>query len=139
MGLLFFIFVVVVVFILFLNIATLKYRNPYKLTMIFGKKGSGKSTTLTRIALDALKAGKAVYANIPLPGAYLIKESDIGFFDIPPGSVLIVDEAGMIWDNRHFKNFKPEVLALLLSHRGTIFSREASVAVEVKEFLKSLQ
>ena len=33
---------------LFLNISTLKYRNPYKLTMIFGKKGSGKSTTLTR-------------------------------------------------------------------------------------------
>ena len=104
-----FIVVLFVLFILFLNIATLKYKNPYKLTMIFGKKGSGKSTTLTRIALEALKAGKEVYANIPLPGARLLKESDIGFFDIPSGSVLIVDEAGMVWDNRHFKNFKPEV------------------------------
>ncbi len=105
------IFYVVLVFsfILFLNIATLKYKNPYRLTMIFGKKGSGKSTTLTRLALEAKKAGKEVFANVPLPGAHLIKESDIGFFDIPPESVLIVDEAGMIWDNRHFKNFKPEV------------------------------
>ena len=96
MGFIVAIVVVVCCLSLFLNIATLKYRNPYKLTMIFGKKGSGKSTTLTRIALDALKAGKAVYANIPLPGAFLIKESDIGYFDIPPESVLIVDEAGMI-------------------------------------------
>ena len=98
-----FIVVLVLFFILFLNIASLKYKNSYRLTMIFGKKGSGKSTTLTRLALEAERVGKEVYANIPLPGAHLIKESDIGFFDIPPESVLIVDEAGMIWDNRHFE------------------------------------
>ena len=34
---------------------------------------------------------------------------DIGFKQIPPNSVLLVDEVGMIWDNRQFKNFKPEV------------------------------
>ena len=103
--------------------------------MIFGKKGSGKSTTLTRIALDALKAGKAVYANIPLPGAYLIKESDIGFFDIPPESVLIVDEAGMIWDNRHFKNFKPEVrdwFKLQRHHRVRVYLASQTFDIDKK-------
>ena len=133
----FLIFLVVLVFsfILFLNIATLKYKNPYRLTMIFGKKGSGKSTTLTRLALEAQKAGKEVFANIPLPGAHLIKESDIGFFDIPPESVLIVDEAGMIWDNRHFKNFKPEVrdwFKLQRHHRVRVYLASQTFDIDKK-------
>lgn len=131
------IFLVVLVFsfVLFLNIATLKYKNPYRLTMIFGKKGSGKSTTLTRLALEAQKAGKEVFANIPLPGAHLIKESDIGFFDIPPESVLIVDEAGMIWDNRHFKNFKPEVrdwFKLQRHHRVRVYLASQTFDIDKK-------
>lgn len=133
----FLIFLVVLVFsfVLFLNIATLKYKNPYRLTMIFGKKGSGKSTTLTRLALEARKAGKEVFANIPLPGAHLIKESDIGFFDIPPESVLIVDEAGMIWDNRHFKNFKPEVrdwFKLQRHHRVRVYLASQTFDIDKK-------
>lgn len=133
----FLIFLVVLVFsfVLFLNIATLKYKNPYRLTMIFGKKGSGKSTTLTRLSLEAQKAGKEVFANIPLPGAHLIKESDIGFFDIPPESVLIVDEAGMIWDNRHFKNFKPEVrdwFKLQRHHRVRVFLASQTFDIDKK-------
>ena len=130
------IFVIFVfLFVLFLNIATLKYKNPYRLTMIFGKKGSGKSTTLTRIALEALRSGKAVYANIPLPGAHLIKETDIGFFNIPPESVLIVDEAGMIWDNRHFKNFKPEVrdwFKLQRHHRVRVYLASQTFDIDKK-------
>lgn len=39
----------------------------------------------------------------------MISDEDIGFKQIPPNSVLLVDEVGMIWDNRQFKNFKPEV------------------------------
>ena len=122
-------------FVFFLNIATLKYKNPYKLTMIFGKKGSGKSTTLTRIALEALKAGKEVYANIPLPGAHLIKETDVGYYDIPPESVLIIDEAGMIWDNRHFKNFKPEVrdwFKLQRHHRVRVYLASQTFDIDKK-------
>lgn len=122
-------------FILFLNVSTLKFRNPYKLTMIFGKKGSGKSTTLTRLALEAQKAGKAVYANIPLPGVHLLKEEDIGFYDIPPESVLIVDEAGMIWDNRHFKNFKPEVrdwFKLQRHHRVRVYLASQTFDIDKK-------
>lgn len=134
-NILIFLVILVFSFVLFLNIATLKYKNPYRLTMIFGKKGSGKSTTLTRLALEAQKAGKEVYANIPLPGAHLIKESDIGFFDIPPESVLIVDEAGMIWDNRHFKNFKPEVrdwFKLQRHHRVRVYLASQTFDIDKK-------
>lgn len=91
------------------QISTLPYSNPYTLTMIFGKKGSGKTTTMTKLAHQAQRRGQAVYSNIPLPGCFLISDEDIGFKQIPPNSVLLVDEVGMIWDNRQFKNFKPEV------------------------------
>lgn len=133
----FFIFLIVVFcsFIFFLNFATLKFVNPYKLTMIFGKKGSGKSTTLTRIAWEAHQAGKEIYANIPLPNAHILAESDIGFYNIPPDSVLIIDEAGMVWDNRHFKNFKPEVrdwFKLQRHHRVRVYLASQTFDIDKK-------
>lgn len=103
--------------------------------MIFGKKGSGKSTTLTRIAYEASKAGKQIYANIPLPNAHVISENDIGFYNIPPDSVLIIDEAGMVWDNRHFKNFKPEVrdwFKLQRHHRVRVYLASQTFDIDKK-------
>lgn len=88
---------------------TEKYLNPYKLTMIFGKKGSGKSTLLTKLALQYQKKSVLVYSTEAIPGCYLIEPEDIGFAELQPESVLLVDEVGMIWDNRGFKTFKPEV------------------------------
>lgn len=103
--------------------------------MIFGKKGSGKSTTLTRIAWEANRAGKEIYANIPLPNAHVISEDDIGFYNIPPDSVLIIDEAGMVWDNRHFKNFKPEVrdwFKLQRHHRVRVYLASQTFDIDKK-------
>lgn len=85
-----------------------KYRNPYKLIMIFGKKGSGKTTLLTKLTLRYLKKGIPVYSNVYIPGAYLFNPLDIGFKDIPPNSVIMIDEVGLIWDSRDFKSFKKE-------------------------------
>lgn len=88
---------------------TKKYLNPYKLTMCFGKKGCGKSTLLTKLALQYQKKHIPVYSTEPIPGCYLIDYHDIGYIELLPGSVLLVDEVGMIWDNRKFKNFSDEV------------------------------
>lgn len=88
---------------------TRKYVNPYKLTMIFGKKGAGKSTLMVRLAYQYLSHGWDVYCTERLDGCYYIDYNDIGFKNIPPRSVLLIDEAGMVWDNRNFKNFKTEV------------------------------
>lgn len=92
-----------------LMLVTYKYRNPYKLVMIFGKKGSGKSTLMTKIALKALKRKRPVYSSTPIPGCFLMSADDIGFKHFPEDSVILIDEVGTIWDNRNFKNFKPEV------------------------------
>ena len=47
------------------------YRNPYKLIMVFGKKGSGKTTLIAKLTYKYLKKGRPVYSTVPIPGAYL--------------------------------------------------------------------
>lgn len=99
----------VVAFLSVFHFATRKYLNPYKLIFIFAKKGQGKSTLLTKMALHHLKRGWHVYSTEPIPGCYLIAPEDIGYFEFPWHSLVVIDEIGMIWDNRNFKSFKPEI------------------------------
>lgn len=106
----FFLFCLFVVFcLLIFHISTKKFVNPYKLIFIFGKKGAGKSTLLAKYAYDYNKKGWSVFSTEDIPGTYKISYDDVGFKQFPEKSCLIIDEVGMIWDNRNFKNFKPEV------------------------------
>lgn len=93
----------------FIGYHLVKYRNPYKLFMVFGKKGSGKSTLMCKLALKYSKKGFQVYCNSYIPGTYYFNAEDVGYAHFPENSVLLVDEVGMIWDNRDFKSFKKEV------------------------------
>lgn len=103
-----FIFSVLLVMVVY-HFLTKKYLNPYKLTMIFGKKGSGKSTLLTKLALEYQKKNIPVFSTEKIPGTFLIDYTDIGYTEFPENSVILIDEVGMIWDNRHFKNFDTKV------------------------------
>lgn len=103
------IFILLVAFGLGLFLYVRRFRNPYKLIMVFGKKGCGKSTTMMKLCLNHLKKGWTVYATEKIPGAHFISPEQVGFVHLEPNSVLLVDEVGMIWDNRNFKSFKPEV------------------------------
>ncbi len=88
------------------------FRNPYKLYMIFGKKGSGKSSYLAKLALSYLKHKWIVYTNmddLSIDGVRHIDASDLGDFVPVPHSVVLLDEVGMLYDNRDYKNFKPSV------------------------------
>lgn len=88
-----------------------KYKNPYKLYMVFGKKGSGKSSFLVQQAIRYQKKGFAVYTNMDdlcLSGVRLIDPDDIGSFVPEENSLLLLDEVGSLYDNRQFKNFKTE-------------------------------
>ena len=100
MGFLFKICFWFMVVVLIWHFLTKKYLNPYKLTMIFGKKGSGKSTLMVRMAYEYLAAGWTVFCTERLDGCIHIDYNDIGFKQIPPQSLLLIDEVGMIWDNR---------------------------------------
>lgn len=112
-----------------------KYRNPYKLIMIFGKKGSGKTTLITKLALKALKRTENVYCTIHVPGTRYFDAIHIGKYNFPPESVVFIDEVGMIWDNRDYKNFRPEVrdwFKLQRHNRVTVYLFSQTFDVDVK-------
>lgn len=91
------------------------FRNPYTLTFVFGKKGSGKTTDGVRRAVAALRQGQHVYTDIYLspdtPGyaSYYHRVShpeQLGVTFFPPAeSLLLLDEVGLIWNNRDWKSF----------------------------------
>lgn len=89
-----------------------KYRNPYKLYMVFGKKGSGKSSYLVRKAIQYQKKGYLVYTNMQdccLDGVRIINPDHLGDFVPVADSCLLLDEVGMLYDNRDYRNFRPSV------------------------------
>ena len=99
-------------FCLIYSFAIRKYKNPYKLFMVFGKKGSGKSAFLVRQAIKYQKKGYIVYTNMSdccLENIRIIDPDTLGEFVPCADSCLLLDEVGMLYDNRNFKNFKPAV------------------------------
>lgn len=94
-----------VVFYIVFHLLTKNYLNPYKLIFIFGKKGSGKTTTLTKIALTNIRKGYKVYSTIDIPGTYLFDIKELGIKTFEPYSVVLCDEIGMVWDARDFSKF----------------------------------
>ena len=94
--------------VLFLIVYGSKYRNPYRLYMVFGKKGSGKTTLITKLTLKHLKRGWKVYSTVPVPGALLFDAKDIGKIAFEQNSVLFLDEGGILFDNRNFKAFRED-------------------------------
>ena len=92
--------------------ATRKYLNPYKLYFIFGKKGAGKTTFETKLAYQYLKKGWNVYTDLPelfVPGVRYFPYEQLGDFVPEENSLLILGEAGLKFDNRNFKTFKPSL------------------------------
>lgn len=104
-----FILIIILLFIIIFSFWGSLYKNDYDLTMIFGKKGSGKTTLLTKYCLEYLSKGWHVYSNTELYGANILDVQKIGHYDFPQNSLLIIDEVGMIWDNRNFKSFSSDV------------------------------
>ena len=127
-------FILLVVF-LFFSYHVVKYRNPYKLFMIFGKKGSGKTTLMTKLALQYQKKGWSVYCDREIPGCYLFKTDDFGKFQFPPNSLVLIDEVGLVWDNRNFKSFPEHVKTYFKyqrQYRNTVYLFSQSFDVDKK-------
>lgn len=102
-------FLFFVLFFILFDKMTQSYLNPYKLIMVFGKKGSGKTTYLTKQAIKHIKKGWTVYSTVEIPGTIYIDVQDIGIYTFPANTLVLIDEVGMIWDNRNFKNFRTDV------------------------------
>lgn len=113
----------------------LKFRNPYRLIMIFGKKGSGKTTLITKLAFKYWRKGRPVYSTIYTPFSQLFDVQSIGQMVFPEESVVFIDEVGMIWDNRNFKAFRTDVrdyFKLQRHYKNTVYLFSQSFDVDVK-------
>lgn len=98
-------------FFLFMSFKYRHFNNPFKLYIVIGKKGSGKSSFLCKVAKTYLKKGFSVYTNMSdctLPGIRLIDASKLGEFVPPKKSCVLLDECGILFDNRNFKSFRSD-------------------------------
>lgn len=118
-------------------------QHPHVLNVYFGVPGSGKTTfaayltkwalhenilirlcrkfnnPVSRVLLGSkyLKRRIDVYSNVPITGAYkLDPKVDIGVFMIENAKV-IIDEAGIEYNNRSYKSFPPESIYFYKYHR----------------------
>lgn len=107
-----FLLIILFLFAIFFGLC-LKYKNPYTLTFIFGKKGSGKTCMMVREIIKHKKKGWLVYTDIPvnIPDVRLINPKDLGDFVPEPHSVLVLDEVGISFNNRNYKTFTDSQLA----------------------------
>lgn len=71
-------------------------------------------------------------------GCNKLEIDDIGFRDFPVNSVLLIDEVSLIWDNRNFKSFKPEVAKFFRLQRHNrcityLFSQNFDVDKKIRD------
>lgn len=74
---------------------------------IFGSPGCGKSTVLAMLSVQLRKKGYTVYSNVEISGTYLYDDEDFGKYSFKSPSkkqALLIDEAGVVYNNRQFKN-----------------------------------
>jgi len=92
-------------------------RPQYSLFVYFGVPGSGKTTFAAWIAKRVLKRRGRVWSNVPIKGTVKLNPvEDIGRVLIQDGHV-IIDEAGVEYNNRDFKTFSKESTYFYKHHR----------------------
>lgn len=112
--------ILLMILIIIYNRITFNYSNRYPTTLYFGLKGSGKSTMLTKIALQELKKGNTVYSNFYIPGCILYDPKRLGEFYPEPESTVICDEIALVFNNRNYQDFPKNVnefITLQRKHR----------------------
>lgn len=109
-----FIILFILCFVMYCSIA---YSNPYKLITKFGKKGCGKTTDIVKESIKYNKRGWTVYTTEYIPNTYHFGYTDLGKFQFAKKSCILIDEVGMIFDNRNFKNFDAKIRDFFILQR----------------------
>ena len=86
------------------------------LTFVFGSPGSGKTCYLAKTATKELKK-RPVYSNVEIHGTTLLPSHDLGNFTPPEGSLILLDECGIDFNNRAYKALPKTVISYLKLHR----------------------
>ena len=134
---------IVLAYLPFFLLSFLCPKHPHVLNVYFGVPGSGNTTfaahltkwalhenvlirlcrkhpnRLTNLILNSryLKRRIDVFSNVPITGAYQLNaKEDIGHFMIEDAKI-IIDEAGIEYNNRNYKTFSQEAIYFYKYHR----------------------
>jgi hypothetical protein len=82
-----------------------------------GVPGAGKTTVAAKLAKRDIRRKIPVWSNVPIKGTYKIDaREELGKYQIEAGR-LIIDEAGIDFNNREFKTMPKQVREWLKLHR----------------------
>ena len=94
-----------------------RHSPKHVLSIYFGVPGAGKTTFAAWLAKKDLKYGVKVWSNVPITGTLQLEpKDDIGKYMICDGH-LIIDEAGLEYNNRDFKKFSEDSTYFYKYHR----------------------
>lgn len=125
-------------FLVWFSVQSRRYSNPYRLIFIFGKKGAGKSLYMVKQMMKYLKKGWTVYTDIDncnLPGVRIMNAMDLSEFAPVANSAIFLDEAGILFDNRNFKNFNSglrDFFKLQRKYKCRVFLNSQSFDIDKK-------
>lgn len=130
-------------FTIFTAIFAIKYHNKYRMYMCIGKPGAGKSTTMVKLAYEYNKKGMTVYTTSYIPGTYHIDVADLCKVELKPDSVLMIDEASTVYDNRNFKKFTEEQRDYWVQYRHRkiivwFFSQDFNIDLKLRRLVHKL-
>lgn len=83
----------------------LNIKKNYHCDYYFGLPGCGKTTFAAYLARKYQRRNIDVFSNVVIKGCYAITREDIGHYEISNG-LLIMDEAGIDYNNRGYKDKK---------------------------------
>ena len=85
------------------------------------------------------RLGYTVYSDSEIFNTYKLDTNWIGKYDFPKNSVLLIQEAGITWDNRNFKTFPQEVRDFFkLQRHKNVIVYLASQSFDVDKKLRDL-
>lgn len=142
------ILLLIFIFLMYCIIGSLRQRGGNSFDMYIGVPGSGKTTFAAYLAKKRLKKAKKkkcsslVLSNVPLKGSYKVVKSDIGKYEIKD-CLLIIDEAGIDYNNRNFKTFNDDETYFYKFHRHynvdiAMFSQDFDVDVKLRKLATRL-
>jgi len=85
------------------------------ITGVFAKPGSGKTIYLALAALDY--DGDYVFSTSSIKGTLQVTFDEIAEKQLPPSSLILIDEITSYADNRDFKTTKKELVRYVTNHR----------------------
>lgn len=121
-------FIILILMLTLYIILALKKGRQDVINVYFGVPGSGKTTFAAYLTKKDLKRGRNVWSNVPITGAFEMDcKRDIGkhMFAVVDektgeqkvGGSLIIDEAGIEYNNRSYKTLDPDAIKFFKYHR----------------------